>query len=396
MKTVAIVGGGIGGLALANAILHHAPDWKVVVFEQAKQVRTKLGAGIGLQAGQVVLNELGFKEKLRELTTAINHLEVGRPSGEVVMRVDLQEQQKYNLPEGIDSSFLAVLRANLLNMLKDALPDGVIQLDKKFQKYEVDSNTNKVTSYFADGTSFESDVLVGADGIRSTVQQLTGHIDNNFSGIGAWYGVALLDPDSEVFKSNFCSLQLLVGERTLFGSYPCSIQGHVSFVLAHHMQEPIYEKAELEEAKSMAREFEQGHHYPKFRIVTDHAIVLMRLPLFSKPQLPTWHQGPVVLLGDASHATLPSGGQGGNQAIIDASILAKLLTKTNLSIDEALRKFYEIREPPTRAVVDNSDKLMKLFLTVGLEKMMSGQSSQPSQLWSENWNMGIEDLLSDK
>jgi 2-polyprenyl-6-methoxyphenol hydroxylase-like FAD-dependent oxidoreductase len=90
------------------------------------------------------------------------------------------------------------------------------------------------------------------------------------------------------------------------------------------------------------------------------------------------------------HATLPSGGQGGNQAIIDAGVLAKLLTKTDFGIEEALNKFYEIRHGPTRTIVENSDKAILLF-TSGLENILSRQA--PFQFWGENWNLGIEDII---
>jgi 2-polyprenyl-6-methoxyphenol hydroxylase-like FAD-dependent oxidoreductase len=301
MKTIAIIGGGVAGLALANAMLKYSNEWKVTVFEQAKQIRTKLGAGIGLQAGQIVLNELGFKEKLQELTVPISNIVVCKPSEEQVINVDLVAQQKKHvIPEGIDVMFRAILRTNLLNMLKDGLPEDVIQLDKKFQQYEV-GNDNKVTTYFTDGTSFISDVLVGADGIHSGVQeQMTGHVENNYSGYGAWYGVALLGADSELMKAETKAMQFLVGDKTLVASYPCSKEGHVSFVLTHKMPEPIFEKMELEDAKTKAKEFAQGHEYPKFATLVDNAIRLMKLPLYSKGKIDKWQDGPVVLMGDLS------------------------------------------------------------------------------------------------
>jgi salicylate hydroxylase len=391
MKTIAIIGGGVGGLTLANAMLHYAKDWKVVLFEQAKQIRSELGTGIGLQTGQVVLNELGFKEKLRELSVPIYNIEVCKASGETAMCVNLLELQKtYTLPEGIDVMFRAILRSNLLHMLSVALPEGTIQLDKKFKRYEINSN-NKVITYFTDGTSFESDILVGADGIHSAVQeQMSGHIDNNYSRVGAWYGLASLESDSEILKSNSNVLKFHIGEGTLLGSYPCT-KNHLSFVVSHHMQEPVYEKMDLEEAKLKAREFAKEVPFSSFGTLIDHAVRLMHLPLYSRPKLPIWHQGPVVLLGDACHATLPSSGQGGNQAIIDASVLARLLA-TSISIDEALNMYVEIREPPTRTIVNNSDKIIQLFMG-GLDKILT---AKPFQFWGENWNMGIEELLTKK
>jgi salicylate hydroxylase len=183
MKRIGIIGGGIGGLTTANFLskLGH----KVKLFEQAKCFIPTVGAGVSLSPnGQMVLNQLGYMDEFRPYLHSLTEMRTLNPStGAIMGRADLSQI------EPSTGYFLSgVKRAQLIRFLVDKLPADTVQYNMKFES--LSRNNNTVSLKFADESTFEADLVIGADGIRSRVQNYV--VDNvaapHFTGYQAYYG----------------------------------------------------------------------------------------------------------------------------------------------------------------------------------------------------------------
>jgi 2-polyprenyl-6-methoxyphenol hydroxylase-like FAD-dependent oxidoreductase len=364
MKRIAIIGGGIGGLTLALSLIRSG-KFEVQVFEKAKEIRSEVGAGIAIQAAQVVLTNLGLKEEVKRTMEHTTFMEHRSENGYVLGRTDfraLLEQNQCPETEGVESLLLGTTRGNILDLLKTALPSNVIKLNKKFERFEIDDE-EKVTVYFSDSTTYVCDVLVGADGIHSKVQQqLFGTNDIIFSKTGIYYGMASLSKDSKAYEEYAGKVTVQYGINKYFGIVSISPDEFVFFVV-HKMDEPVQGTSENESTKSNMLKLVQGANIPHIETLINESSRLLHFGMSYRSHASQWHKGPIVLLGDSCHATLPTMAQGGNQAILDAATLGQVLCETDLTLDQQLQKYYDIRAPQTKSIVETSTVLMSWQVT---------------------------------
>ena len=172
---VVIVGGGIGGLSAAVALL--AAGLRVEVYEQARQLG-EVGAGVGLhQNSQRVLRRLGLSEEINRVAARISGFRVCRPDGSVV------SSETY----GPDAPHLGVHRADLVALLAAALPQGVVHTGRRCTQFVQDARSS--TAVFDTGDVVEADVVIAADGIHSVLQQYVERTEPVFSGTVAYRGI---------------------------------------------------------------------------------------------------------------------------------------------------------------------------------------------------------------
>ena len=156
---VAIVGGGIGGLAAANALSQRGID--VCVYEQAERL-AEVGAGLGLAPnGMRILRRLGLGEAIEVRGSRWTDAQYCRPDGTPVARM---------LPLSPPIDYFGMHRADLLDVLLANLPGDVVRLGHRCIGFEQDDEHAAVI--FATGTRVTADVVIGADGIHSTLQPL--------------------------------------------------------------------------------------------------------------------------------------------------------------------------------------------------------------------------------
>src|SRR5256714_849252 len=157
---VAIVGGGIGGVAAANALLRRGME--VHLYEQAPAL-AEVGAGVAIQPnGARMLRRLGLGEELGHFGARWVDPQFRRPDGTYAAAMWPPE-----LASKIE--FYGIHRADLLAMFVDRLPAGVVHTGHRCIGFEQDDEQATLT--FANGARATADVVIAADGIHSTLQQ---------------------------------------------------------------------------------------------------------------------------------------------------------------------------------------------------------------------------------
>ena len=184
---VAIVGAGIGGLTAAIAM--HRRDIEVEVYEQSPQI-AEIGAGVSLSPNAIkAFRALGLDGQIAAIGfESDNQVVRAWNTGDVLSKVFRKGvyQKEFGAP------YLSVHRADLVEVLRQQLPDNVIHLNARCT--DVETGGNGARARFAGGAEIDADLVVGADGIRSVVRQsLFGRDAPRFTGSVCWRGLVPLD-----------------------------------------------------------------------------------------------------------------------------------------------------------------------------------------------------------
>jgi salicylate hydroxylase len=344
--SVAIVGGGIGGLAAALSLLHAGLD--VQVYEQAPALG-EVGAGIQISPNASrLLHRLGLGPALDR--TGVHPVGVHQRRWD-----DGCTLQWAPLGEAMEAAFGAPYyhfhRADLLHALADALPAKRVQLDHRLTGFQ--DLGDRVELTFANGARAEASVLVGADGIHSTVRAaLFGPEQPRFAGCTAYRGLVpaerLAHLGLEVAAHNW------MGPGGHFVHYFVAGGRLMNFVAIKEREtwtrESWTDRGEVAEALAV---FEGWH--PTVRAIIGAADETFLWALFDRLPLARWSVGRVTLLGDACHAMLPFMAQGAAQAIEDGAALATCLMQVGADgISAALARYEALRLPRVTRVQEMS------------------------------------------
>jgi salicylate hydroxylase len=332
---VAIVGGGLGGLATA-AFLHQA-GVPAVVYEQARELR-EVGAGIMVPPNAArMLRRLGVLEAFRERAVQLDTgWEFRRwRDGTVLSAQDLTAKSARLYGEHT----YTVHRADLLEAVKSAVPAEAVRLGKRLDGFS--ASAAGVTLSFADGEQAEADVLVGADGIHSVIRAtLTEPAPPTHSGMCAFRALvpAAIAPEFALRPAQVVWL----GPGRHVVHYPVSGGEQVNMVAVapagDYATESWTATATVEE---FLAEFDGWDG--RLTSLIKAARTPGRWALLIRQPLPRWTWGPVTLLGDAAHPMLPFLGQGAAQAFEDAAMLATCLAHGKADPARALRRYESAR-----------------------------------------------------
>jgi salicylate hydroxylase len=347
-KTILIIGGGIGGLALALALIRRGLD--VAVYEQADALR-EVGAGVQMGAnGTRVLHALGLKQAL-ETTQVIAAGKRARlwNTGETWTTFDLSavSQERYGSPH------IFMHRGDLQAALADAIArerPNAIKLGWRYTS--LTQNDDGVAVTFDNGATVQAALAVGADGIRSPVRAaLFGPDRPEFTGVVAWRGLVPMAKLPTHLAGNVATSWLGPSRHILH--YPVrrgELMNIVAFVERDDWQVESWTArgTHAELANDFAGWHEDAH------IIFRHIEQPFKWALMIRPAMPRWSDRRVTLLGDACHPTLPFLGQGAVMAIEDAYVLAGFIAKHPSDHATAFARFEEARRERTAAVVARS------------------------------------------
>ena len=339
---VAIVGAGIGGLTAAIAMRRR--DIEVEVYEQSPQI-AEIGAGVSLSPNAIkAFRALGLDRQIAAIGfESDNQLVRAWNTGDILSKVFRKGvyQKEFGAP------YLSAHRADLVEVLRQQLPDNAMHLGARCT--EVETGDNGARARFADGAEIEADLIVGADGIRSVVRQsLFGRDVPRFTGSVCWRGLVPLDAFPHGLIST--DLTLYMGPRSHVIHFMVRGGTLVNFV-AHVETDAWTQESWTQECeRSEVMETFAGWHDPLLRLLGSSERYY-KWALYDRDPLKSWSKGRVTLLGDAAHAMLPHIGQGACMAIEDGYALADLLAQCPDNLTEALRQYERLRLPRTRRAV---------------------------------------------
>lgn len=345
---VAVIGGGIGGLATALSL--HAAGIEVELHEAVAQIKP-LGVGINLLPHAVrELTELGLADDLVRIGLAPATLLYANKFGQEIWREARGLAAGYKWPQiSLHRGHLQML---LLNAARERLGPQRIHLGRRAMRFL--SNETTATVHFEQG-SVTADVVVAADGIHSAARtQFYPH-----EGPPKW--------NRRILWRGVSSAAPFLGGRTMvmaghqaqkFVCYPIAEEGARAEI--NWIAELSFPEGHLWRREDWNRAADLADFLPAFESwrfpwldvpgIIRAAIRVFEYPMVDRDPLPRWTFGRLTLLGDAAHPMYPIGSNGASQAILDARTLAYELARQS-DVAAALAAYEGARRPATTQIV---------------------------------------------
>ena len=349
-RRVAIIGAGMGGLSLGLALQERGIQ--ADVFEQAPEL-TEIGAAIALSANSIrEFARLGLADELAANSTVPTELiyrhwlDASRIAAYPV-REDNWYEKRFGAP------YFGIHRADIQKTLSGAFRGEHLHLGCRL--VNIVQERDSVVLGFANGRVERADLVVGADGVRSTVRRfVTGADDAVYSGTSAFRGIVPVEnlpslPDPQ-------AIQFWMGPDAHMLHYAIGGNGeHVNFFAV--VETPkiwLHPGSVADVHEDLPVASFRGWH-PAITEMIRAAASPISWALFTVRPLLRWHRGRVVILGDAAHGMLPHHGQGANTSIEDAFALAALIADTKSDdLESAFSRFQTLRRARTRKVQRSS------------------------------------------
>ncbi|HSS87644.1 MAG TPA: FAD-dependent monooxygenase [Reyranella sp.] len=342
IDTILVVGGGLAGMTMAAALHHHGFTVELV---ERRETWHAVGAGLLVHAnGMRMLAALGLASGVERAGAVVGRWQFCDEQGEVLSDTDLDALWGHAGPSvGIERT-----------KLQGALLPGVAQVRCRLGT-EVTSlvqDDARVSVGFSDGSSGDFDLVVGADGIRSTVRALAlTSTAPSYLGAMNWRSVAPIRP------VGLTAFQINLGDGCLFGLVPLGSGRTYAFAyVAHpHYRDPV--EGRLARLRQRFSSF--GPRVAAYLAVLerDDEVICSAMEWM---ELAKVHAGRVVLVGDAAHASSPMMGQGGCMAMEDACVLAEEL-RAATTVEAALESYARRRKPRVEWVQHQSMRLADLL-----------------------------------
>lgn len=366
---IVIAGAGIGGLAAALSLARAGK--RTLVLERATRIE-EVGAGLQIapNAGRI-LARLGLELEPALAAVALEpeaiNIRRGR-DGAVLARLDLSAARtRWGAP------FRLFHRADLQGALLQAAldnPQTHVRAGARVGDFEATARGVRMRVHTQDGVEeIEAAGLIGADGVRSSVR---GHLVPSerdapaYSGCVAWRATLPADRVPAALRVRESNLWLLPGAHVVH--YPLRDASMINVVVI------IEEPPEDEDAASslslkgaaLARRLAPRKIAAELRDLIEAGDSWRRWPLFTRPALEHWTQGPVTLLGDAAHPMVPFLAQGAAQAIEDADALGDAFMRLGTTVEAAFAAYEAARLPRADRVVGASRRQGGYFHMGGL------------------------------
>ena len=348
---VLIVGGGVGGLALALSL--HQAGISCRVFEAVPEI-LPLGVGVNLLPHAMrELGEFGLLEALAARAIETRELAFYSRHGQFIYREPRGRYAGYDWPQ------LSIHRADLhdvlLTAVKQRLGEDAVRLGHRCTK--VDQDASGVTIHFDNAPPQPGKVAVGCDGIHSALrrQLIPDEGPPKYSGVNMWRGAvrwpAYLGGDTMVSTG-----WMTVGKTVIYPVRPATPEAG-GLPLINWVAEIEQPEAVRQDWTGRGRLADMMPAFAglKFDWLDISAMIestaeILEYPMVDRDPLPRWSFGRLTLLGDAAHPMYPRGSNGAGQAIIDARFLTGQIKKLGAT-EAALLAYETVRNPATAKVV---------------------------------------------
>lgn len=336
---VAVVGGGIGGLFAANALI--AQGLEVSVYEQAPELG-EIGAGFYVTPNSVrQLQRVGLGPSVEKFGALVGEKsQYLRHDGTPIAPVQVEDANGWNATFGMH-------RADMIELLAAGLPEGVVNCGHFGVGFEQDEDGAKVT--FSNGNEVEADIVVAADGIHSEMRPFVYPPSAPvFHGTISYRGLVHRDrlPDWPMDR-----WLMWAGPSKHFLVFPVRHGEMINYVGFVPTDDEMKESWSAPGDPDTLRAAFEGWD-PHIGAVLKQVDHTFRWALYDREPLPTWTNGRLTLLGDAAHPMLPHLGQGANQAMEDGMALAIILSQTDdADAPKALIAYEKLRRERVAEIV---------------------------------------------
>ena len=337
---IAVIGGGIGGLTAARALLRRG--FEVHVYESSPELK-EIGAGVALGPNAMkALRSLDLEDPVRAIGYQSDYQQLRTWKGRIISKTDPTVSARR-----FGASGCTIHRADLLDVLAQSVPADFVSLSARCEA--VTTSDDGAAARFTDGTEIEADVVLGADGIHSAVR------------------ASLFGPDAPQFTGKICYRSVIpvadlparrlepyeglwLGPHGTIVNYGVR-RGELINVVAHY-EDATYKHeswiAECDREEILER---YGKWHPSLREVFAAGKLWYKWALYDRDPMPAWTKGRTTIVGDAAHPMLPYLGQGAGQAIEDGCVLAAALDKLADDPSAALQLYERSRRPRASRVV---------------------------------------------
>jgi len=337
---IAVIGGGIGGLTAARALLSRG--FEVHVYESSPELK-EIGAGVALGPNAMkALRSLDLEAPVRAIGYQAPFQQLRTWKGRIISRTDATvAAQRFG------ANGCTIHRADLLDVLARSIPSEVVSLSTRC--VTVTTAESSAAARFTDGTEIEADVIVGADGIHSAVR------------------ASLFGPDAPQFTGKICYRSVIpvadlpakriepydglwLGPHGTIVVYGVR-RGELINVVAHYEDATYKHESWIAECErqEILRRYRNWH--PSLREMFAAGELWYKWALYDRDPIPAWTKDRATMLGDAAHPMLPYLGQGAGQAIEDGCVLAAALDKLAADPAGALELYERSRLPRASRVV---------------------------------------------
>ncbi|MEV5597414.1 NAD(P)/FAD-dependent oxidoreductase [Streptomyces sp. NPDC052496] len=365
---IAIVGAGLGGLALARVLHVHGIEAVIYEREAGRHVRTQGGMlDIHEDTGQQALRAAGLYDRFRTLV---------HQGGEATRVLDPQGTVRLQEEDEGDGTRPEVDRGQLRDLLLDSLPEGTVRWGSKVTGARaLGGGRHEVT--LADGTAFTTGLLVGGDGAWSKIRPLVSR------AVPAYTGISFVESDLLDADTRHPDSAALVGG----GSFFCL--GDERGILAHRESDgslhlytalktgPDWAATlpglDADTAKKAVLAHFDGWDEGLRALIADADGALIPRPIHALPVGHRWDRVPgVTLLGDAAHLMSPFAGEGANLALFDGAELGRAIAAHPDAIESALAAYEEALFPRSEAAAaESAANLELMFGEQGLERLLA-------------------------
>ncbi|HEY7467488.1 MAG TPA: FAD-dependent monooxygenase [Dehalococcoidia bacterium] len=395
---IAVIGGGIGGLTAARALLRRG--FEVTVHEAAPELK-EIGAGVALGPNAMkALRSLDLEAPVRAVgwenpnpgAASLRNWRTGR----VISRSagSSSMQQRYG------ATGCTVHRADLLDVLGKDLPLEMLKLGARCTG--VETNNGTACARFNDGSEVEADVIIGADGIHSAVRtSLFGPDAPRFTGKICWRCLVPVDAVPE-FRN---------GGSTWLGPHGTVVvylvrRGELINVVAHYDNDTWTEESWIRECDRQEVIDNYAGWNPLLLKLFAASEKHYKWALYDRDPLPQWTKGRVTILGDAAHPMLPYLGQGACQAMEDGCVLAAALASMPDDLPRGLQLYESVRRPrASRVVLASRERgtdnhlvsplaALRRDMMIALRRRLSRDLTGRNSSWIFDYDAGSDSVLS--
>jgi 2-polyprenyl-6-methoxyphenol hydroxylase-like FAD-dependent oxidoreductase len=392
VKSALVIGGGIAGPVTALALQKAGID--ATVYEAYAETADSVGGMLMLAPnGLNALRIVGADDVVRRLGKPIRHMVLADGCGKSLGNIPA-------LPDLTPSQVLE--RSDLYRALRDFAVANGVRIEHGKRLINVDEAPDSITARFADGTAATGDVLIGADGIRSTVRKLidASAPEPQYAGLlnfgGFTRDAALSGPSDTMYfvfgKRAFLGYWKHDGVTAWFSNLP-----HKNMSISEFREVPASEWLRILR-DTYSGDVPGGELMQQ--VTADEFVALGAMELM--PSLPHWYRDRMVLVGDSAHAPSSTSGQGASLAAESAIQLAHCLRDIP-DVPQAFRAYERLRRPRVEKIAAdaakrNSDKaagpvaraLMSVLMPIAMKTFMTPEKMiGPVHRYAIDWNATV-------